>query len=266
LDGDSAVDEPAASDRESTVRGYYDRYWSGGGFNPSDPCDLRFRGILARYLAPDASVLDLGCGDGTGHGVWIAERVGSYRGADVSGSAIESARARGLEAVVVEEAHRLPFGDGAFDVVVMSEVLEHLFAPQDALLEVRRVLRSGGLLIASVPNCAYWRRRVDLAVLGRWNPLGDDKSVSQPWRDPHIRFFTLTALMRLFATHGFTVQEGGAYGGTITGDLPLIRRFVRSYGHVDPNWRPHPIYDRLQHALPSLLGFRLFVVAAAASA
>ena len=48
-----------------------------------------------------------------------------------------------------------------FTVVVCFEVLEHLFAPHLAVAEMHRVLEPGGVLIATVPNVAYWRRRLD---------------------------------------------------------------------------------------------------------
>src|SRR5919112_3900489 len=45
---------------------------------------------------------------------------------------------------VLADAYRLPFGDGAFDVVLCAEVLEHMHSPAQALAEMRRVLKAGG--------------------------------------------------------------------------------------------------------------------------
>lgn len=52
---------------------------------------------------------------------------------------------------VVGDAHRLPFRDGAFDVVVLAEIVEHLRAPEAAAAEVLRVLARGGRVVATVP-------------------------------------------------------------------------------------------------------------------
>jgi SAM-dependent methyltransferase len=52
---------------------------------------------------------------------------------------------------VVGDAHRLPFGNQALDVVTMFEVLEHLSEPWTAIEEARRVLRAGGTLLGSAP-------------------------------------------------------------------------------------------------------------------
>jgi methionine biosynthesis protein MetW len=261
----TATGECGASGRDMSdaTASYYDQYWSAEGFRPTEAVDGRFRRLLNDQIDGSSRVLDLGCGDGTSNGVWLASWVASYCGADVSEPAIEQARALGLRAELIEDAGLLPFGNREFDVVVLAEVLEHLFAPQAALREARRVLAPGGLVVASVPNCAYWRRRADLALLGRWNPLGDELSVSQPWRDPHIRFFTRGALRRLCLETGFGVREQGGYGGTLTGELPVVRDLVRPSGHTHPDWRPHPAYAVLEQLLPGLFGFRLYVVARA---
>src|SRR4051812_40811865 len=52
---------------------------------------------------------------------------------------------------VVGDAHRLPFRPASFDSVLASQVLEHLYRPDDAVVELARVLRPGGSLLVSVP-------------------------------------------------------------------------------------------------------------------
>lgn len=62
---------------------------------------------------------------------------------------------------------RLPeagFSDETFDVVTMWDVLEHVYDPQATLMEVRRILRPGGVFIASVPNA----NSVDAELFGRY--------------------------------------------------------------------------------------------------
>ncbi len=55
-------------------------------------------------------------------------------------------------AAVAGDAGRLPFGAGRFDLALCSEVLEHLPRPDDALTELRRVLRPGGALVLTTPH------------------------------------------------------------------------------------------------------------------
>ncbi len=57
--------------------------------------------------------------------------------------------------VLADAAAELPFADGAFDVVVLSDVLEHLVSPRDAIASIARVLRPGGTLIGNTPYL-YW--------------------------------------------------------------------------------------------------------------
>lgn len=54
----------------------------------------------------------------------------------------------------------LPFDDGAFDVVVAAELLEHLRSPDRLVTEIARVLRPGGTIAGSVPNGYRLKNRV----------------------------------------------------------------------------------------------------------
>ena len=58
-------------------------------------------------------------------------------------------RAQGVD--VLLDAHCLPFGDNSFDIITMTEVLEHLHHPGRALSEITRVLRPGGRLLITFP-------------------------------------------------------------------------------------------------------------------
>jgi SAM-dependent methyltransferase len=110
--------------------------------------------FLVRRLRPEMRVLNIGVGNG------VLETLAINKGVDIwsldpSERAIERLR---LSLDVGEKAQAgysqsMPFGNAHFDVVVMSEVLEHLDdAVLDATLsEIHRVLRAGGLFIGTVP-------------------------------------------------------------------------------------------------------------------
>lgn len=236
-----------------TTKEYYDRYWSSDGYRPSGALDVTLERLFRKNVDSGARCLDVGCGDGGRSGPWLLANAGAYVGVDVSDTAVEAARGAGLEARVIEDAAMLPFEDGAFDVVVCIEVLEHLFEPHRAAAEAFRVLVPDGVYLVSVPNVAYWRRRLELGLLARWNPFGDDLSTREPWRDPHIRFFTPKTLRRMLEAEGFSVSAVDGVGGYFLPDLPVVRRVVRR--------RSGRVYRVLEKSSPTLFGSHLHAVA-----
>ncbi len=237
-----------------TTRDYYDRYWSTDGYHPTGQTSPALARLFERWVPTGAQCLDVGCGDGRTSGLWLRGHGCSYLGVDISEHAVEEARALGLQAQRIDDAASLPVPQGAYDVVVSVEVLEHLFLPLDALTEMARVLRPGGVLIVTVPNVAYWRRRLDLALLGRWHPMGDDRGVSEPWRDPHIRFFNPGSMRRIIIAAGLTPIVVSGHGGAMLRDVPWLGRRV----HGGEASRP---YRWLEQAIPSLFAARVYAVA-----
>jgi SAM-dependent methyltransferase len=148
---------------------------------------------------------------------------------DVSEAAIKVAQSRGFDAIQIDDASVLPFEAESFDVVVCSEVLEHLFEPQLAAAEAFRVLRPQGRLIVTVPNAAYWRDRID-ALFGIWQPGGDDSGRTEPWRSPHIRFFRPVTLKRMLLEAGFDQVEVSGLPSPLLGRVPQLRKVARQPG------------------------------------
>lgn len=238
------------------TQSYYETYWSPNGFNPEQQIWPELQSVYERFIRPGAKVLDLGCGDGSTSGPWITSRGSSYLGVDVSNSGVETARGRGLNASVIEDAADTGLPGDTFDVVTCIEVLEHLFLPLEAAREIHRVLKPGGIVIVTTPNVSYWRSRLNLLLLGRFDPIGDELSKSQPWRDPHIRFFSPRTLSTMLESAGFDIViQGGQQGGLLNG-LPWLRRW-RTSRHQSR------IYRALENRWPNLFAFRTCVVARA---
>jgi len=107
-------------------------------------------------------VLDLGCRDGALADAYLDGN--TVVGVDVDRGSLARAAERGLVTVWGDLDEPLPFGDESFDVVVAAEVLEHLRLPARALAEARRVLRPGGLLVGSVPNCYRLKTRLRFLI------------------------------------------------------------------------------------------------------
>lgn len=209
-------------------------------------------------------MLDVGCGDGTSIAPVIREHSFDYVGVDVSDTAVGFARRNNLDARTIEDASELPFDDDSFDAALCLEVFEHLSDPRIAAAEIARVLRAGGVLIASVPNVAFWRRRLDF-LFGRWNPEGDDLSLAEPWRDPHLRFFTTTSLRHMLLQARFESADVSGAHGNLLGYLPYagwrwLWRSRRDLGRLETG---STLYRALQRKVPSLLAMRLYAVARA---
>jgi SAM-dependent methyltransferase len=98
--------------------------------------------LLAEGLTP---VLDVGCGEGE-----LARHLpaGAWVGVDSSAEML----ARAPRPAVHAEATALPFPDASFGSVALLYVLYHLQQPAGALIEARRVLRSGGLVAVAAPS------------------------------------------------------------------------------------------------------------------
>lgn len=114
--------------------------------------------FLLPHLKPGMRLLDCGCGPGTiTLGLSQTVAPGHVVGVDREQSQLGAAAAR-LKAAGVQAEFRacsiyeLPFPDASFDVVFSHAVFEHLKDPQRAALEVRRVLKPGGLTALRSPD------------------------------------------------------------------------------------------------------------------
>jgi SAM-dependent methyltransferase len=134
-----------------------------------------FNEHLARYrfaarFAAGAKVLDAGCG--TGYGAAVFENAERVTGVDISAEAVRHAGityARAGVEFLQASCESLPFADGSFSLVTAFEVIEHLERWEDMLAEARRVLRSGGVLLVSTPNKAWYAEARGAAGPNPWH-------------------------------------------------------------------------------------------------
>ena len=188
-----------------TVKDFYEVYWQQDYAPPkSDPTTAERMVRLEANLRPlilgnrngGCHVLDAGCGDGAF--LVFLRRLGvRVTGVELAESAAAQARRRCPEANVhiasLEEP--LPFDDGTFDAVWLTDVLEHLFDVHGALTELRRVLKRKGLLVLTTP---YHGLLKNILIA-----LGGFEGHYDPERGP-IRFFTRRSLDRCLRRAGFT--------------------------------------------------------------
>ena len=130
---------------------------------------------LLAELEPGRSVLDVGCGPGT-ITVDLAARVapGPVVGIDPSSDVVDTARALDVPdncRFEMGDTYALAFADDRFDVVHAHQVLQHLTRPVDALREMRRVARPGGVVAARDADYAAFQWAPANAALDRWLSL-----------------------------------------------------------------------------------------------
>lgn len=159
--------------------------------------------LLADYLRPGSSVLDVGCGIGA-YCEPLQARGYAWTGCETSPHCLRELQARGRAHRAIRRGwlpwsdYRLPAQDGEFDAAIAIEVLEHIREPHAFLAEIKRVTRQRALF--SVPN---------LETL----PFLSDRLVA-PWHmleGDHRNFFSRFNLGPLLRTH-FRTVEILAYG------------------------------------------------------
>lgn len=144
---------------------------------------------LERHLVSKRglSILDVGCG--AGGNIKILGEFGAVTGLDISEEALKFAKTRGVFKNLVQgNAERLPFPDNTFDLISALDVLEHVPDDQQALREIFRVLKKGGLALITVPAHRWLWSRHDEAL-------------------HHLRRYTTDELREKLRKAGFRVAE-----------------------------------------------------------
>jgi len=135
--------EPSVYEVESRVEAHH--WWFTGRRR------LLARVIAGLDLAKDARVLDVGSGTGTN--LRLLGELGfiDFSGVDRSESAIRFCAEKGLGHVALGDARALPCDDGSVDLLIATDIVEHVEDDAAALREFRRVLKPGGRVVLTVP-------------------------------------------------------------------------------------------------------------------
>lgn len=184
----------------NSLEQFYNNSWQGA----EEKTEKRYPTIL-KMVGSHNKVLDVGCGTGLLSSL-MKNQGNDVCGIDISEVALRKAELRGIKVKLGNIDNNLPFDDDIFDVVVCSEVIEHLFNPIEALEEIRRVLKPEGFLVLTTPNMAYILRRIAL-LFGKFPEEVKWARTSNTNEWEHIRFFTLTSLIKVLESAGFSCIE-----------------------------------------------------------
>ncbi|MEW6443438.1 MAG: class I SAM-dependent methyltransferase [bacterium] len=148
-------------------------------------------------------LLDLGCAVGVF--LRLAEAAGwDACGVDVSPYATAVARKHCRGEIFTGSLEAVGFPDASFDVVTLWDVVEHLDRPRETLREVRRILRTDGLMLVDTPNEDCLMRRV-AHELYRWSGGRFSYPVRKLYHAYHQYYFSERTLRMLLDGCGFEV-------------------------------------------------------------
>jgi methionine biosynthesis protein MetW len=157
--------------------------------------------VIASWIDPGGTLLDLGCGSGDLLHALNEQRRVAGTGIEIQEEKVLRCIEKGLTVIhgdIFEEIRDYP--DGSFDYVILSQTLQQVYEPDKLIREMLRVGRKG---IVSFPNFSHWRNRMQFFFLGR-APVS--KELPYQWYDtPNIRVIPIADFHRFCRTAGFRV-------------------------------------------------------------
>ena len=200
-----------------TTESYYDRFAErydrrrGGGYHAW--LDDR-QAALVRQHGQGGRLLEVGCGTGL-----ILERLkGDFDevvGIDLSEGMLAKARARGLT-VQQGRAEALPFDDEQFDMICSFKVLAHVQQMRNAAMEMVRVLKPGGIIVAE-----FYNPRSVRGLIWMVKPAGITGAGGQREKDVYFRFDSPRQARGYFPEGLETID---AYGLRVLTPLPVLHK------------------------------------------
>jgi ubiquinone/menaquinone biosynthesis C-methylase UbiE len=213
---------------------------------PDPRLDRKFARIceLVRAQLPCEAFLDAGCGDGRYLAALEAELPPRVAGVDISERILETAQARVPRAELRQaNLESLPFADGEFDLVLSSQVIEHVVDAAAAMGELARVLRPDGVLVLSTDNAHNVVTRVlnaPRAALVATLRLRGRRGLIESPATPYTR----TSLRALVECAGLRVEHVETFRFHLMWPLALPP-LVRALNAIDARLPPHGVGDIL---------------------
>jgi SAM-dependent methyltransferase len=238
--------------------------WVGGSIVAAET-KLRVLRLVLQRNSPSrgcARLLDIGSQIGSlpVYALQFGIQAAAVDNGDFASDCASAARELGVDYRIADVGReQLPFADETFDFVTYMDVIEHhAYSPKRVLLEARRVLTRGGLLIVTTPNHASIYNRFSL-LFGRsvLDPLGYyfDRCADHSIYPGHHREYTQRELRTVLEKTGYQVLECVSIGEGMRPQLRAMRReaaegwlpALRKYGRFvaaeafGPLWAAAPL-------------------------
>jgi methionine biosynthesis protein MetW len=185
--------------------------------------------IIADWIKPGSSILDMGCGDGTLLGFLRDNREVNGIGLEIDAEQIESCVRKNISVIQSDLNDGLAqyFSDNSFDYVVMSQTLQAMERPNKLVEEMLRVGRQG---IITFPNMAYWKGRLQLGIRGI---MPVTRGLPNQWFDtPNIHLCTLNDFEALCKQKNINILERTVVDHTHRKSTLLMRLFPNLFGEI----------------------------------
>jgi ubiquinone/menaquinone biosynthesis C-methylase UbiE len=195
---------------------------------------------------PVGTLLDVGCGGGRFLNR-MQKRGWKVEGSDFDEQATKKVTSRYGIKTYVGDLCQCELPSNSFDVITMSQTIEHLYTPETTLRECLRILKPGGLLVMTTPNV----NSIAAAEFGaHW----------RGWEAPrHLHLFSVESLQRLTQHVGFEIGEARSYTAGCSG----VYRVSLSLQHPEAaswlgqlklliwSYRKELLEDRIQKTHPN---------------
>jgi methionine biosynthesis protein MetW len=168
---------------------------------------LEYRTIL-NWVEPGASVLDLGCGDGTLLALLVEEKEVKAQGIEISEQAIYRCVAKGLSVFHEDIDDGLSgYSNHSFDYVILHQSLQQVKKLDDVLTEAMRI---GRRVIVGFPNFVHYRARFQIFLRGR-TPV--TPSLPYQWHDtPNLHFLSILDFVVYCRQRGIQIEKKAFMG------------------------------------------------------
>jgi ubiquinone/menaquinone biosynthesis C-methylase UbiE len=230
------LEESAVTDPKQLVKSHFSERveeWAAN-FTDVEPLSMSAQNVLSRHLfalemlervVPSGSkVLDLGCGTGE-MAARLAKRGYEVWGVDIAEPMVRYAAHRHKSGRFrLGDVEHIPFDDNTFDAVVCLGVIEYLANDEQALSEIRRVLKPAGSAIISTPSAVcplHHMDRICVRVMAMARPVyhlvkyrlrGQRPPVPPPASPVTIRRYHLGMWRRRLRSGGFKCEESICHG------------------------------------------------------
>lgn len=163
---------------------------------------LKERGsFLRKHIATGKKILDVGCRDGQLTSEYCDGN--TVTGADIDSVSLDRAKSKlGIKTVHADLNGDWPFEQGEYDVVVACEFLEHVYFPEVICEKVKKVLKSGGIFVGTIPHAYSLQSRIKFLLGTKSGTALEDPT--------HINHFKYSEFKDLLEKH-FDVIEIDTY-------------------------------------------------------